>query len=142
MDSPILSWGFPHYATKYLLTYFIDLMVYLRKYAWREQSEKCVFAFYPIICIRTRSWDFIWKKLLEGIKKCVIICSQHTVKFIYSEKATKICEIFSLLLSYAVPVKSKVKISQYFVAFSEYMNFTYLNNFTGFWNPLTNSNLS
>ena len=45
------------------------------------------------------------------------------IKFIYSEKATKICEIFSLLLSYAVPVKSKVKISQYFVAFSEYMNY-------------------
>ena len=46
------------------------------------------------------------------------------VKFIYSEKATKFCEIFTLLLSYVVPVKSKVKISQNFVAFSEYMNFT------------------
>ena len=49
---------------------------------------------------------------------------QHlSLKFIYSEKATKFCEIFTLLLSYAVPVKSKVKISQNFVAFSEYMNF-------------------
>ena len=38
------------------------------------------------------------------------------IKFIYSEKAT-------LLLSYVVPVKSKVEISQNFVAFSEYMNF-------------------
>ena len=28
-----------------------------------------------------------------------------------------------MLLSYAVPVKSKVEISQNFVAFSEYMNF-------------------
>ena len=46
------------------------------------------------------------------------------VKFIYSEKATKLCEIFTLLLSYVVPVKSEVKISQKFVAFSEYMNFT------------------
>ena len=45
------------------------------------------------------------------------------IKFIYSEKATKFCEIFTLLLSYVVPVKSKVKISQNFVAFSEYMNF-------------------
>ena len=45
------------------------------------------------------------------------------LKFIYSEKATKFCEIFILLLSYVVPVKSKVKISQSFVAFSEYMNF-------------------
>ena len=45
------------------------------------------------------------------------------LKLIYSEKATKFCEIFTLLLSYVVPVKSKVEISQNFVAFSEYMNF-------------------
>ena len=43
--------------------------------------------------------------------------------FIYSEKATKFCEISTLLLSYVVPVKTKVEISQNFVAFSEYMNF-------------------
>ena len=36
--------------------------------------------------------------------------------------AKKFCVIFTLLLSYVVPV---VKISQNFVAFSEYMNFTY-----------------
>ena len=47
----------------------------------------------------------------------------NIVKFIYSEKATKFCEISTLLLSYVVPVKSKVEISQNFVAFSEYMNF-------------------
>ena len=46
------------------------------------------------------------------------------LKFIYSEKATKFCEIFTLFLSYVVPVKSKVKILQNFVAVSEYMNFT------------------
>ena len=45
------------------------------------------------------------------------------VKFIYSEKATKFCEISTLLLSYVVPVNSKVKILQNFLAFSEYMNF-------------------
>ena len=38
----------------------------------------------------------------------------------YSEKVTKFCEISTLLLSYVVPVKSKVEISQNFVAFSEY----------------------
>ena len=32
------------------------------------------------------------------------------------EKTTKFCEIFTLLLSYVVPVKSKVKISQNYVA--------------------------
>ena len=47
---------------------------------------------------------------------------QIHLTFIYSEKATQFCEIFTLLLFYVVPVKSKVKISQNFVAFSEYMN--------------------
>ena len=46
------------------------------------------------------------------------------LKFIYSEKATNFCEIFTLVLSYLVLVKSKVKLLQNFVAFSEYMNFT------------------
>ena len=45
------------------------------------------------------------------------------LKFIYFEKATKFCEISTLLLSYVVPVKSKVDISQNFVASSEYINF-------------------
>ena len=45
------------------------------------------------------------------------------LKLIYSEKAAKFCKIFNLLLSYVVPVKSKVKISQNCKAFSEYMNF-------------------
>jgi hypothetical protein len=48
------------------------------------------------------------------------------VKFIYSEKTPKFCEIFTLLLSYVVPVKIKLKISQNFVVFSEYINFTYV----------------
>ena len=47
----------------------------------------------------------------------------YWVKFIYSEKAAKFCKIFTLLLSYVVPVKSKVKISLNFLAFSEYMSF-------------------
>ena len=46
------------------------------------------------------------------------------LKFLYSEKAPKFCEIFPLLLSYAVPVKSKGN----FLAFSEYVNFTYLHS--------------
>ena len=46
------------------------------------------------------------------------------LKFIYSEKATKFCKIFPLLLTAVHTVKSKGKISQNFVAFSEYVNFT------------------
>ena len=45
------------------------------------------------------------------------------IKFIYSEKATKFCEIFPLLFTTVHTVKSKGKISQNFVAFSEYMDF-------------------
>ena len=40
------------------------------------------------------------------------------IKFIYSEIAIKFCEIFTLLLSYIVPVRSKEKILQNFVALS------------------------
>ena len=47
---------------------------------------------------------------------------QTYLKFIYSAKATKFCEIFTFLLTVCTVVKSKVKISQNFVAFSEYMN--------------------
>ena len=47
----------------------------------------------------------------------------YTLKFIYSEKATKFCEISTLDLTVLHTVKSKVEISQNVVAFSEYMNF-------------------
>ena len=46
------------------------------------------------------------------------------VKFIFSEKATNFCEISTVDLSYVVTVKSTVEISQNFVAFSDYVNFT------------------
>ena len=60
---------------------------------------------------------------IEGV--CITVTKKNCdmVKIIYSEKATIFCEIFTLLLSCVVPVKSKMKISQNFVAFSEYMNF-------------------
>ena len=38
------------------------------------------------------------------------------LKFIYSEKATKLCKISNVDLSYVVPVKSPVDVSQNFVA--------------------------
>ena len=46
------------------------------------------------------------------------------IKFTYSEKATKFYEISTVDLSYVVPVKSTAGVSQNFVAFSKYMNFT------------------
>ena len=47
-----------------------------------------------------------------------VLLSKGQLKFIYSEKVTKFYEIFTLLLSYVVPDKSKAKILQNFVAFS------------------------
>ena len=46
------------------------------------------------------------------------------LKYIYSEKAAKFCEISTVDLSYVVTIKSTVEISQTFMAFSEYLNFT------------------
>ena len=64
---------------------------------------------------------------VETVSKVKNFTKPFVLKFIYSEKATKFFKIFSLLLSYVVPFKSKVKISQNLVAFSKYMNF---NNLT------------
>ena len=49
--------------------------------------------------------------------------SQSLVKFIYSEEATKFCDIFPILSTTVHTVKNKGNILQNFVAFSEYMNF-------------------
>ena len=46
------------------------------------------------------------------------------LKFIYSEKATKFCKISTVDLPGTTYDKSTMEISQNFVAFSEYMNFT------------------
>ena len=56
----------------------------------------------------------------------------RTLKFICSEKASKFCEIFPLLLTLCTEVKSKKDISQIFAAFSEYMNFTKFLNISPF----------
>ena len=47
----------------------------------------------------------------------------RTLKFRFSEKATKFCEISTVYLTVSTKEKSTVEILQRFVAFSEYMNF-------------------
>ena len=66
------------------------------------------------------NWDQAHRLELHESKDPI----QYKLKFIYSEKATKFCEIFTLLLTVCIVVKSKVKILQNFVAFSENLNFT------------------
>ena len=65
-----------------------------------------------------RQWDLPWRWVIFSL----------LVKFIYSEKARKFCKIFPLLLTVCTVVKIKGKISQNFVAFSEYMNFNKVKN--------------
>ena len=58
-----------------------------------------------------------------------MIIFSNFLKFIYSEKAIQFWEIFHLLLTTVHKVKSKGKIWQNFVAFSEYMNFNFNKHF-------------
>jgi hypothetical protein len=58
------------------------------------------------------------------------LLNANTLKFIYSEKATKNFEISTIDLSYVVPVKSSVEISQNLGAFLEYMDFTSFDEFS------------
>ena len=83
---------------------------------WNTEVSSIVMQFFKKMSLD----DLLWNKILRGWFNCLL----H-LKFIYSKKAKKICKIFTLLLSYVVPVKSKVKISRNFVAFSEYMNFKF-----------------
>ena len=60
---------------------------------------------------------------LNWLNACQLNENAGFIKFKYSEKATKFWEISTLLLSTVHTDKSKVEISQNFVAFSEYTNF-------------------
>ena len=74
------------------------------------------------------SWNIVasntkgFKSVGYVITILIYNASIFSLKFIYSEKATKFWEIFLLLLTVCIAVKSKGKVLQNFVAFSEYMN--------------------
>ena len=76
-------------------------------------------------CFEKKLWIEWWNFFLKTIcKQAFSFIKDKDQKFIYSERATKFCEISTVDLSYVVAVKSTVEISQNFVAFSEYyMNF-------------------
>ena len=68
---------------------------------------------------------FYWLKIFSGRSE-ICFLSFEQLKFIYSEKATNFCEIFTLLLTGITQDKIKVKFSQNFVAFSECLKNSYL----------------
>ena len=65
-----------------------------------------------------------WAQKIQKLLKTLILDEflPPNLMFIYAE-STKFSKIFNLLLTVCTVVKSKLKISQNFVAFSEYMNF-------------------
>ena len=65
------------------------------------------------------------EKMAKNFDKALVslLNKKFIIKFIYSEQATKFCEISTENLSYVVPFKSTVEILQNFVVFSEYMDF-------------------
>jgi hypothetical protein len=94
-----------------------------------DLAKSCKFGIHapPVLSSSTVDWG-------QQYYECYLILimlpwCQDKVKFIYSEKAWKCCEIFTLHLPKVHTVKSKVKISQTFVAFSEYMNFRRFKKF-------------
>ena len=90
-------------------------MKYTEFIVTKKFNYSCDQAFLAILIIL----DFHFgNKFLNDMIHCAWL------KFIYPEKATKFCEISTLLLSTVHTDKSKVEISQNFVAFSEYTNFT------------------
>ena len=92
-----------------------------------KNLQVCFLCVYRLIICRKSLLVTILSKNLTDFSTqqyCHVKCPfKVLIKFIYSEKATKFCEIFTLLLTVCTVVKSKVKISQNFVAFSEYINF-------------------
>ena len=79
--------------------------------------------------------DSLFQIVADISNIAAVLSDTLLLKFIYSEKATKFCEIFALLLTVCTVVKSKVKISQNCVAFSEFMNFN-INILIAFFNGM------
>ena len=103
----------------------LNLENYFNKNLFRRASI-FTFTFWHYV----RNWNFKWLlTFLMQIKLDSQFLTNNRregfrlLKFIYSEKATKFCQISTLLLSVCTVDKSKVEIWQNFVAFSEYMNF-------------------
>ena len=86
---------------------------------------------------RNKKWYTAWTvKFVLNVCICkfsiwvpIYFSKKSEIKFIYAEKATKFCKIFPLLLTTVHTVKSYVKISHNFVAFSEYMNFNFFRKY-------------
>ena len=121
------SWGsdFPlcHSRPSMQLSMYVVSEELSKKYVWhraRREDYK-----WPPISL----WVWHWLRMYDGnfpnFFRTMTFFGFIWVKFIYFEKAIKFCKISILLLTGTTQNQSKVEISQNFVAFLAYMNFTY-----------------
>ena len=100
----------------YSLVYMAMGIIFYKAYAFQSPLGFSILNYAHFsICTSSMGTQYI----LYGL----VVLVKTIVNFIYSENATQFCKIFTLLLTTVHTVKSKVKISQNSVAFSEYMNF-------------------
>ena len=116
---------FTGYVTKFVyVTLFMCNIWWCKKYALTNRCRGCWVNTKQMLSLPCKCLIYCHDRCSRRMNSCLWCFTKiGMLKFIYSEKATKFCKIFILLLTTAHTVKSKVKISQNFVAFSEYMNF-------------------
>ena len=100
----------------------------LTKSQW-NLARLCILICYGMLVFWC-SWKLTWPlgfRIYTRLNLIFLKNNFFSLKFVYSEEAIKFCEIFPSLLTACTVVKSKMKILQNFVAFSEYMNFTWVH---------------
>ena len=115
---------FPKNERKQVDLSIIELIFFPRKriHTKGQLISKRLFGVFKFFQTRNENKS-TWGIIVVKSNSFVRFLGELRIKFIYSEKATKFCKNFTLLLTVCTVVKSKVKISQNFAAFSKYMNF-------------------
>ena len=114
----MITYLFSFYADCFTRNFCLISCIYARsQIVWNCKGIKCKFGIFLTLLVYFHPFILI---LIRVFIKITV----DLVMFIYSEKPTNFGEIFPLLLTTVHTVKCKGKISQNFVAFSEYMNFT------------------
>ena len=98
---------------------------------YKVQDTKVLFSEYVEV-ILSCSYQLLYRAGLLDSMVChrILTFRYFCLKFVYSEKATKFCEISPLLLFLCTVDKSKVEISQNFASFSENTNFNQKKKFS------------
>ena len=107
------------------LRIIVDIIIWYSLYVMYKSMYFLTHGVFSFRMSNNNLQSLIYHYMVQKMRNCIQDGgTTFWVNFIYSEKATKFWEIFPLLLTTVHAVKSKGNISQNFVAFLEYMNFT------------------